>query len=280
VKKRQYSGLIIILCLAISFFFILCNTNKKIDDNSSNQTISNNDDPINSELGEQITYPDLRKLIENLTPEQKQYLSNKLYDYSQAPTIEIEEGKGFVFGNKDALYHLIVFSDFNCPHCFDLAMTLAYLEKQIANEIYIESREFPLDNVCNRIVPDDHYNNGSGSCEMAKAAICAGKQGKYYKFKEAMFLMDAEYKERIDYAIKEANLNVEDFNECIISDYADNKLNEDIETGIKLNITSTPYLIWNKKKVNTNKLTIVAMLLSFSNPNHSIFKSMLPKPEK
>lgn len=286
---RNMTSIFVIIFLLIFFSTIVLCSDKNSSKNSSSDELEDidndsqefNNDPVNTELGKKINYPDLKEVINGLTPELKQYLSNKLYQYSVREPITIEGHEGSTFGNKNALYHIKEFSDFNCSHCKELAMILAYLGSVSENNFYIESFQFPLDTECNPIVQEDHINNGNGSCEMARAVICAGRQNAYYDFKFSLFSNNVieDYEERIELAIEESEIDKKKFDECLLSTYPGEKLRQDVELGMKLGIEGTPYLIWNDKKLSSNRLVIVAMLLSYSNPNHSLFKELLPSPE-
>jgi protein-disulfide isomerase len=283
---------IIFFCVVIFALLVVlfnCGNNNDQDndntpiDNKSEDTNNKKDippDAVNTELAKATGHPDFEQMITELPPTQKQYLSNKLYQYSQAPEIDIELGEGFNKGRKDGTYRVIEFYDYNCVHCRVLSSVLQFIMKKAPDDIYIESRLYPLDIECNRLVPEDFGGNGNGSCEMAKSAICAGFQDKYFEFKSLMFnYLAYPFKERIERAIEESGIDREKYNECMVSQKVEEDLNKDVEAGINLNITSTPYLIWNGKKLDSNRLVILAMLLSYNNPDHPVFKELLPEPK-
>ncbi len=280
--------LIISMVIVLLVLFFNCGNNdqKDIEPNKETESEGSNNiksfppDAINTELAEATGHPDFEQMITEIPPTQKQYLSNKLYQYSQAPEIDIKLGEGFHKGKEDAIYRIVEFYDYNCVHCRVLSSVLQFIMEKAPDDIYIESRLYPLDIECNRLVPEDFGGNGNGSCEMAKSAICAGFQGKYFEFKSLMFnYLAYPYHERIEQAVEESGIDRKEYNECMISQKVDDKLRKDVETGISLNITSTPYLIWNGKKLDSNRLVILAMLLSYNNPEHPILERLLPEPK-
>ncbi len=281
MNKINNIFLFIIMVLLITFTLNNCDNNetKENDENSEKNEIPS--DAVNTELGEAIGRPSLREMIEGLPPGQKQYLSNKLHQYSEAPELDIQPGEGgFSKGNKDSLYQIIEFSDFNCAHCMILNQILNYVLEKAPDSIYLESRLYPLDIACNRLVPEGFAGNGDGSCKMAKAAICAGEQGKHFEFKKYLYQYIVQpVDNRINNAIEKTEIDKEKFDECMISQKVEEKLSTDVDKGISLDITSTPYLIWNSKRLDNNRMVILAMLLSYSNPNHPLFKELLPEPK-
>ncbi|MFW5890926.1 MAG: DsbA family protein [bacterium] len=258
--------IIIILCLTLILIFTCCEKDTEIKDNA-----------VNTEVGKLIGYPDLNSFIKRMSFEVKQDLRNKLNDYLKKEKLDINEGKGYVTGDPEALYRIIEITDFNCSHCKELSEILYYLSKRLGNHIYIESRLFPLDKECNPKVSDASPFNDKGGCQLAKASICAGKQGKFFEFKHSLFShMYYDYRNRIKSAIDETNLNKKKFDECMLSDYPEKKLDESIKSAVSLNIRGTPMLIWNNKEIPVNRILIVAMLLSYNNPQHKTFKKLLP----
>jgi protein-disulfide isomerase len=267
-----------VLLITVTLYNCDNNETKEDDENSDKNDIPS--DAVNTELGEAIGRPSLREMIEGLPSGQKQYLSNKLHQYSEAPVLDIQPGGGFSKGNINSQYHIIEFSDFNCLHCMILNQILNYVLEKAPDSIYLESRVYPLDIACNRLVPEDFAGNGDGSCKMAKAAICAGEQGKHFEFKEYLYkYITQPVDNRINKAIDKTEIDKEKFDECMITEKVEEKLSIDVNKGISLDITSTPYLIWNGKRLDNNRMVILAMLLSYSNPNHPLFKELLPKPK-
>lgn len=302
---KNLNKIIFILIVAFSIVTLLCSNTNEVEtstntssdktDNSteisSNNTQENNvenststndkiDDPVNKEIGTLINYPDLRKIIENLSSEEQQHLSDKLYLYSKAEKIDIKEGIGINEGSKNSQYKFIEFFDFNCSHCKKLSEALAYLSYVLGNRIYVESRIFPIEIECNSIVPEDNPFNGHGGCELAKASICAGEQGKFIDFKYSLFLyFNKNFEERIQLAIQETKINPDKFDECMLSERTEKTLEKYVESGKDIGIEGTPYLILNGKKSSISRLFIVAMLLSYNNTEHNIFKELLPEPK-
>ena len=76
-------------------------------------------------------------------------------------------------GPSDALVTVVTFSDFQCPYCSKLAATVHQLVER-HDDVRVVFRNLPL---------DMHPR----ARECAKAALAAGRQGKYWEMHDAMF---------------------------------------------------------------------------------------------
>jgi protein-disulfide isomerase len=82
-----------------------------------------------------------------------------------------------VTGKPDAKVALVVYSDFQCPYCGQFARnTLPTIQKQYVDtgKVLLAFRELPLD-----IHPFAR--------KAAEGALCAGRQGKFWLFHDALF---------------------------------------------------------------------------------------------
>ncbi len=245
-------------------------------------------DAINTSVGKSINIPDFKDWLTKLTDKEKQDLSNKLHMYNTSEKIDIDLGVGFSRGNINSHYRIVEFFEFNCLHCRSLSRILDTLLKMGNNDFYVESRIFPLDIECNPKVPKEYPGNGNGSCELAQAAICAGEQDLFFEFKKSLFEGIAlPYKERIELAVedmekfsKENNKSFDrnKYDKCVLNKSLYKDQHQDVKDGIELGINGTPFLVWNGKRLSIDEIVIIAMLLSYSNPNHPLFKEILPKP--
>lgn len=139
--------------------------------------------------------------------------------YAPEPTLEITIpetltrydipiGDAPVFGPDDAAITLIEFSDYQCPFCkkwYD--EVLARLLAEYPGQIRFVYRDFPLDGI------------HSEAINAAVAARCAGEQGKYWEYHNAIF--DDAYglgKDAYPRYAQDVGLNLGDFNTCVSED--------------------------------------------------------------
>ena len=78
-------------------------------------------------------------------------------------------------GPKDAKVTIVEFSDFQCPFCAQSAPIIDEVMKQYPKEVNFVYKQFPLTSI---------HPMALGA---AKAAVAAGKQGKFWEMHNAMF---------------------------------------------------------------------------------------------
>lgn len=90
---------------------------------------------------------------------------------------------GNVLGDEDAEVILYAYTDFRCPICKVHDRMLYKLAKELKN-IKIVHRNLSLDTECNRYLTQPFHE---GSCKMARIALAAKKQGKFWDIDNAFF---------------------------------------------------------------------------------------------
>lgn len=90
---------------------------------------------------------------------------------------------GNVLGDENAKVILYTYTDYRCPICKVHDMMLHKLAKELKN-IKIIHKNLPLDTECNKYLTQPFHN---GSCKMARYALAAEKQGKFWDIDNAFF---------------------------------------------------------------------------------------------
>ena len=153
-------------------------------------------------------------------PSEEEQLKQQLAD-----KINVDLGNTPVFGNRNAKIMIVVFSDFQCPFSKRGADTLHALKQKYGNDLMYVYKNLPLP-----FHPE--------SMPAAKAALAAGKQGKFYEFHDKLFEKQGELGETLYVQIaKDIGLNIEKFN-------ADRK-SKDIEDQVKADATQANSLGFN-----------------------------------
>lgn len=149
-------------------------------------------------------------------------------------------------GNSNAPITLVVYADFNCPHChaFDPMIQEMARADQDVRLIY---KFFPLDGTCNPYIPDDQR---STSCAAAAAAYAAYQEGKFWEYLEVLFSNFQQYgpEELVKYGqrvgLKDPNRVISALNDTAIL----TKINADISEAVEAELTATPGLYINGRK--------------------------------
>lgn len=99
-------------------------------------------------------------------------LSASLQKMSAAPAPAGFSGR-YVVGATDARVRIVIFSDYQCPHCKDTHRALEALRHK-RPDVSIAMRHFPLCTACNPNIPTDIHPN---ACRAARTAEAAGQLG-------------------------------------------------------------------------------------------------------
>lgn len=164
-----------------------------------------------------------------------QYLNRELGAIKQElilnKNIEIDTQKNPIKGNANAQVAFLEFSDYECPFCGRFAVQNKKMLDSLVTtgkvkKIFID---LPLTSI--------HTN----AFKAAKAARCAGDQGKYWEMHDEMFTNQAKLTEFQSHA-KTVGLDATKFDECLASNKHDAVINESIAFATSLNVNSTPTL--------------------------------------
>lgn len=124
--------------------------------------------------------------------------------YAEMSQSVTSEGYG-VLGEATAPVEVREYSSFACPHCKDLQPQIKSLLPYIA-EGQVRLVFIPIYNIA-----------GEGAEEGAKAAICAGQQGKFFEMHDTMFYWQGRFgygSRRIADAAEQLDLDVDQFSDC------------------------------------------------------------------
>jgi protein-disulfide isomerase len=150
-----------------------------------------------------------------------------------------------VLGDSDAKISVIEFSDFQCPYCARAATgTVAELKESDLfkdGEINFVFRHLPL----NSIHP---YAQ-----KAAEASECANRQGKFWEYHDALFLnQNALDTSSLKSYASQIGLDVEEFNSCLDSGDATEKVSRDLNAAADAGGRGTPYfVIYNRDNEKT-----------------------------
>jgi protein-disulfide isomerase len=192
-----------------------------------------------------------QKLQSTLDDPQKlgQYFAAKAereYDAEAASLIDLANTP--VRGPADAPVSVVVYSDFLCPYCRQLAQALAGFWPRAAGRIKVYYKHYPLDSSCNpKIARSIH----AGSCALALGGICANNQGKFEAFHDRVFSVEMQNPQPADVMrlAGEAGLNASAIESCMEDPKTKAVLDAQIAEGNRLGVTSTPTVYIDGKKL-------------------------------
>ncbi len=157
-------------------------------------------------------------------------------------------------GATDPLLTIHEFSDYQCGFCRSFNARLrALLEKpQFRDKVRVVHYNYPLDDACNPTVNRRFHLR---ACELARAAVCAGEQGKFWHMHDMMFRRQRRRGgPNLRGLAAKLSMDVGRFESCLESDRAKKKVAQDIATGERMakectgeGITGTPYYVFERK---------------------------------
>ena len=170
-----------------------------------------------------------------------------LYEHYKQSPVKINTEGAPVTGNPDAKVKIVVFSDFQCPSCKLLASNMKTIMLENKNDISFSFINYPLDSSINKNVKSELHQYAGIS---AIAGVCAAEQGKFREFHDELFENQTSLNKEflIETAVK-LGLDMNEFIACMDSEEARQKVIGNIETAKEINVSSTPSLFINGRKV-------------------------------
>ncbi len=155
--------------------------------------------------------------------------------YAAVKGQEIEVGTSPVLGPDNAQVTVVVFSDFQCPFCARAAQKIGRIVKRYPANVRLVFKHFPL--------ADIHPDAMLG----ARAAYAAQQQGKFWEFHDTLFSRGrAGYDpDKLRVMAMGLGLDVEKFEEDLVSEAAGSAIDADLAMGRKLGVDGTPKLFVN-----------------------------------
>jgi protein-disulfide isomerase len=146
---------------------------------------------------------------------------------------------GSVLGAAQAPVRVIAFSDFQCPFCARVNEGLERVRANDPQRVAVVFRHFPLEAI--------HPH----AFAAANAAECAGAQGRFEAYHDALFAaQDSIGKRSWDGFAKEAGVpDMAEFGRCVAEDRFRARVAADQKAGEKLGVSGTPSFIFEGRMI-------------------------------
>ena len=142
---------------------------------------------------------------------------------------------------------IVEFSDFQCGYCKRNHYLVGELQARQPNTVAVIHRNFPLDPTCNEAV--EHAMHPQ-ACRAAEAAECAGAQGRYEEMAKELFdNQERLFESNFPRLAERAGVDATAFTACMDSRQTLPKIVSDSREGKRLEITSTPTLFINGRRI-------------------------------
>ncbi len=172
-----------------------------------------------------------------------------------------ETGEHWI-GASSPIITIIEFSDYECPHCRKAHKKMRLLAAGYPEKVRLYHRHLPLDKACHPMMKKAFHNH---ACNFAKAAECAGQQGKFWEMNDALFSQQDKIKAsdvKVTRLAVQLGLDSSVFKQCMAGRQATAKIEEDLKTAIKMRLNGTPtFLIGGDKYVGHVPKSVLTRVL-------------------
>jgi len=147
-----------------------------------------------------------------------------------------------VLGKRGAEVAIVEFSDFECPYCARHHVeTFSQIKKNFIDDGKVKyfSRQYPLP-----------FHNGAKGA--AVAALCAGKQDKYWQMRDGLFAHKGSLNSAaLEATAKEVGLNLKKFSACTTDASMGAQVDSDMVYGDSIGVSGTPKFFIGRVSGNT-----------------------------
>lgn len=185
-----------------------------------------------------LTYTSLSYIF---TPQVKRY--NELKKYINMQKDNPFKTTGNILGDKNGKLTIYIYTDYQCPIC----RTYNVITSRAANELggfKIIHKNLPLDMDCNDNV---HSNFHQNACTMARYAIAAEKQGRFWDFNSELFEKQPKTEVGVQKLAESMGFNMKEMEKDANSEETEDRLHNEIESANELKIDGTPTIVINGK---------------------------------
>jgi protein-disulfide isomerase/uncharacterized membrane protein len=188
------------------------------------------------------------------------YLNQKARDdFNKAEPAKIDISASPFQGPKNAPISVVVYSDFMCPFCRDLAAGLKNFLGTSGGQVKIVYKHFPLDRSCN---PGLGSTLHPGACELSLGGVCAEESGRFWEFHDKVFgqpRWDRATREDVLKMGASVGLDGASLGRCMDQAATKGRLTKDVEEGVRAGIESTPTIFVNGRKLSSTGVFLLAL---------------------
>jgi len=152
-------------------------------------------------------------------------------------------------GAQNAKVVMVVFSDFQCPHCAKLGPLFEQVLEQYPDKVKIVYKNFPL-------------NMHRFAATAALADFAAQKQGKFWQYHDLIYenYQNLNLNKFNEFA-KQLNLNLPQFRKDMESPEAKEAITRDFEEGRRLKVTGTPTIFINGRLLRVRNIAAIQKII-------------------
>ena len=184
-----------------------------------------------------LTYTSISYVFATQVKKQKEFK-----EFTKAKTNKYAVS-GNLLGAENPKVVLHAYTDYKCPMCFAYNIMIHKLAKEL-DGVKVVHHNMPLDTECNRYLRQEFHK---GSCTMAKYAVAAEKQGKFWDMNNLLFEKQPNSEKEIMEIAQSLNLDLEKLQDDANSLETMRQIQNDIDDAYSNSINGTPSTIINGK---------------------------------
>lgn len=175
------------------------------------------------------------------TPQVKRYKEFKHYEKLRKDNPFTVSGN--ILGDKDAKLTVYIYTDYECPICQTYNVIVHRAAQELKGFKFVH-KNLPLDVSCNPYLGHAFHEN---SCMLAKYAIAAENQGRFWEFNSELFEKQPKNEDEVVKLAQKMGYNLSKFKKDAHSDSTSQELKKDIDSSVGLHIEGTPTIVINGK---------------------------------
>ena len=150
-----------------------------------------------------------------------------------------EEDLRDAVGPKDAKVTVVKYSDFECPYCKYLAMTMEPVKTKFKDKVRFIMKHYPMNPTCNRYMQG--YDKHPNACNAHATGLCAGRQNKFWEMHDKLYANQPSLDPAANRkAAEELGLDMAKYDACIADPSIWQKFNKDIDAAVRAGINGAP----------------------------------------
>lgn len=149
------------------------------------------------------------------------------------PKTQVSYDPSRLRGDANAPVTIVEFSDFQCPYCRQMRLTLNKLLAKYGNNVSLAYRDFPLTGI--------HQQAQLA----AEASRCAEDQGQFWDYYDRLFNSSTLARDQLLENARALKLDEKQFESCLDSGKHKADVQNDAQDGARAGITGTPALFVN-----------------------------------
>lgn len=150
---------------------------------------------------------------------------------------------------------VVIFSDFECPSCRDMAQFFeARIEPMFAGNLRVAYKHYPLNSDCNARVPDQMHKHACKAAGWAEAARLVGGNEAFWKAHDYLFTHQPDMKSGkldLDAVASALGLDTTAMSDAARSEQAGRRVWEDVNLAQTMGVQSTPTVFVDGRMVNS-----------------------------